>query len=353
MDHPGCGAAEGPGYAALLRARPAGSLPQRRVAGYKGFFYHFLDLANGHRFGGIELSTIDTALLLAGMLFCQSYFGGQDAEEAEIRALAETIYGRVDWRWAQQPADRSPAITLGWTPEAGFNRYSWRTYNEAAIIYLLALGSPNYPVEPQAWLAWQQGFDNTWGLNFGPQPHVGYPSSLVHQYPHVWVDFRGIRDDYMRGRDLDYFENSRRAAYAQRAYATANPLGWKGYGEDVWGLTACDGPGNLRHDYRGQPRRFHGYTARGPGRNDDGTLAPTAVLGSIAFAPGNLVLYSPPLCGSTGTTANRSSAPMASSTPSTPASISPTCRQRSAGASPASAGSARIISASTRGRSWP
>lgn len=254
------------------------------MAGYKGFFYHFLDLAKGHRFGGIELSTIDTALLLAGMLFCQSYFGGQDAEEAEIRALAETIYGRVDWRWASPPAE-APAITLGWRPEAGFHPLSWRTYNEAAILYLLALGSPTYPLEPEAWLAWQQGFDNAWGLNFGPQPHVGYPSLFIHQFSQVWVDFRGIRDDYTRRRDLDYFENSRRATYAQRAYAIANPLGWNGYGEDVWGLTACDGPGNLRHDFRGQPRRFHGYTARGPGRNDDGTLAPTAVLGSIAFAP--------------------------------------------------------------------
>ena len=168
----------------------------------------------------------------------------------------------MDWRWASSDAN-APAITLGWWPESGFHPLSWRTYNEAAIIYLLALGSPTYPVEPGAWLAWQRGFDNSWGLNFGPEPHVGYPASLVHQYPHVWVDFRGIRDDYMRRRDLDYFENSRRAAYAQRAYAVANPLGWKGYGEDVWGLTACDGPGNLRHDFRGQPRR--GVACRCPG----------------------------------------------------------------------------------------
>ena len=116
------------------------------VSGYKGFFYHFLDLRSGHRFKGIELSTIDTALLLCGMLFCQSYFDGHHAEETQIRALVETIYGRVDWRWAQQPADRSPAITLGWTPEAGLNRYSWRGYNEGMIIYLLALGSPTHPV---------------------------------------------------------------------------------------------------------------------------------------------------------------------------------------------------------------
>ena len=258
---------------------------RRDVTGYQGFFYHFLDMTTGLRFKNIELSTIDTALLLAGMLFCQSYFDGPDSEEMEIRALAESIYGRVDWRWAQQPAERSPAITLGWTPEQGFNRYSWRGYNEGMIIYLLALGSPTYPVGPNAWTAWQRDFDKTWGLNYGPEPHLGFPSLFAHQYPHVWIDFRGIRDAYMSRRDLDYFENSRRATYAQRAYAMANPSGWKGYGDDIWGLTACDGPGNIRHDYRGQPRRFRGYAARGPGSRDDGTLAPTAAIGSIAFAP--------------------------------------------------------------------
>ncbi|MHB8530916.1 MAG: glucoamylase family protein, partial [Caulobacteraceae bacterium] len=255
------------------------------VAGYRGFFYHFLEMRSGLRFKTIELSTIDTSLLLAGMLFCQSYFGGEDAEEAEIRRLAEAIYGQVDWRWSQQPAAAKPAITLGWTPEEGFNRYSWHGYNEGMIIYLLALGSPTHAVEPDAWTAWQRDFDKTWGLNYGSKPHIGYHSLFVHQYPHVWIDFRDIRDAYMRGRDLDYFENSRRATQAQRAYAIANPWRWQGYGEDIWGLTACDGPGDIRHRYLGQMRRFYGYAGRGPGPLDDGTLAPTAALGSIAFAP--------------------------------------------------------------------
>lgn len=255
------------------------------VTGHKGFFYHFLDLESGLRFKTIELSTIDTALLLAGMLFCQTYFGGPEPEEVEIRALAEIIYGRVDWRWAQQPADHGPAITLDWTPEKGFNRYSWRGYNEGMIVYLLALGSPTHAVGPGAWSAWQRDFDRTWGLNHGPETHLGFPALFVHQYSHVWIDFRGIRDVYMRRRDLDYFENSRRATQAQRAYAMANPWRWKGYGQDIWGLTACDGPGEIRHRYLGHPRRFHGYAARGPGPRDDGTLAPTAALGSIAFAP--------------------------------------------------------------------
>lgn len=260
--------------------------PQARgVTGYNGFFYHFLDMATGERFQQIELSTVDTALLLAGMLFCQSYFNRTDAEEAEIRRLAEAIYGRVDWRWAQQPARESPAIGMGWTPEGGFIDYAWRGYNEGMIVYLLALGSPTHPVGTDAWSAWQRDFDKSWGLNFGPEPHLGFPPMFGHQYTQVWVDLRGVRDSYMQAKGLDYFENSRRATLAQRAYAQANPGGWKGYGGDVWGLTACDGPGDMTHAYRGEPREFHGYSARGPGQRDDGTLAPTAALGSMPFAP--------------------------------------------------------------------
>ncbi|MGI8840153.1 MAG: glucoamylase family protein [Caulobacteraceae bacterium] len=262
----------------------AGGAEGEGAAGHKGFFYHFLDMKSGRRFEDIELSTIDTALLLAGMLFCQSYFDGADGEETKIRALAETIYGRVDWRWAQ-PAASGGAITMGWKPESGFLAYDWRGYNEAMIVYLLALGSPTHPAAPDAWIAWQRDFDETWGLNDGREPHLGFAPMFGHQYSHAWIDFRGIRDAYMRRRDLDYFENSRRATHAQRAYAIANPCGWKGYGDDIWGLTACDGPGDISHLYRGRMRRFHGYDARGPGARDDGTIAPTAALGSIAFAP--------------------------------------------------------------------
>ena len=268
----------------FLNDAPQGPQPHG-VTGNMGFFYHYLDTVTGLRVDGCELSTVDTALLLGGVLFCQSWFNGPHADEIEIRRLAEAIYLRVDWRWAQQPGDRSPAINLGWLPDRGFIRYSWFGYNEAMLLYLLALGSPTHAVEPDAWAAWQRNFDKTWGLNFGTQPHLGFAPLFGHQYSHVWVDFRGVRDAYMRGRDLDYFENSRRATYAQRAYAIANPLGWKGYGEDLWGITACDGPGDLSHLYGGKILRFHSYWPRGAGTRDDGTLAPTAVLGSIAFAP--------------------------------------------------------------------
>ncbi|HET7596376.1 MAG TPA: glucoamylase family protein [Burkholderiales bacterium] len=253
------------------------------TAGYNGFFYRYLDMKTGQRVGDIELSTVDTALLLAGMLFCESYFTGPEPEEAEIRQLVEEIYGRVNWRWVQV---RGAAISHGWTPESSFLEYDWRGYNEAMLVYILALGSPTYAVAPNAWNEWVREYDRLWGTLYG-QTHLRFESHFGHQYSHVWIDFRGIGDPAIRKLGIDYFENSRRATYAQRAYAMANPMGWTGYGENVWGLTASDGSADLELPFAGQTRRFRTYYARGIGPHpvDDGTIAPTAAAASIAFAP--------------------------------------------------------------------
>ena len=151
------------------------------------------------------------------------------------------------------------------------------------ILYVLALGAEGSPVPGSAWAAWCDGYGRSWRgdhLSFGPM--------FGHQYSHVWIDFRGIHDAYMHERGIDYFENSRRAAYAHRAYAIDNPMEWEGYGEDVWGLTASDGPQQTRQEYEGEEREFRHYSARGVGLTDsfdDGTIAPTAALASLPFAP--------------------------------------------------------------------
>ena len=251
------------------------------VTGHQGFFYHFLDMQTGHRFDAVELSTVDTALLLAGALFCQSYFDREDAGEAEVRRLAEAIYARVDWRWAQP---RPPSITLGWKPETGFLKEDYRGYNEAMLVYLLALGSPTHAVEPDAWKEWSSTYDKRWGTHYG-QEYLHYHPLFVHQFPHVWIDFRGIQDEFMRRHGIDYFENSRRAVLVQRAYAVANPLKWQGYGENVWGLSASDGPVDAWLPYAGEQRRFISYAARGVAMYDDGTITPMAATSAIAFAP--------------------------------------------------------------------
>ncbi|KTF41315.1 glucoamylase family protein [Xanthomonas translucens] len=268
----------------FLRDVPVG--PQRTGrAGYKGFYYHFLDMQKGLRYDQwVELSSVDTALLMMGVLFAQSYYEGDSADEKEIRQIADTLYRRVDWKWMQQ---RTPLITMGWYPERGFIQHDWMGYNEGMMVYLLALGSPTHPVEPDAWLEWTRTYNKDWGVYYG-QEYLAFGPLFAHQYNHVWIDFRDIQDQYMREHGIDYFLNSRRATLAQREYAIDNPMKWKEYGENVWGLTASDGPQNTTQDYRGEQRQFFHYRTRGAGlfeAFDDGTIAPTAAVSSVVFAP--------------------------------------------------------------------
>ncbi|MBN7137590.1 hypothetical protein A7A76_23090 [Lysobacter enzymogenes] len=268
----------------FLRDLPAG--PQASGKGsYKGFYYHFLDMQKGERYDSwVELSSVDTGLLMMGVLFTQSYYDRDDAREKEIREIADTLYKRVDWQWLQQ---NKPLISMGWFPESGFIKHDWMGYNEAMLLYVLALGSPTHPVEPEAWTVWTRTYNDVWGVYQGEE-FLAFGPLFGHQYSHVWIDFRGIQDDYMRERGIDYFENSRRAAYAQRAYAIANPMKWKDYGPELWGLTASDGPQQTLQEYRGEQRQFRHYSARGAGLRenfDDGTIAPTAAIASLPFAP--------------------------------------------------------------------
>jgi len=255
--------------------QPAGT------TGHKGFFYHFIDMENGKRFETTELSSIDTTLLLGGMLFAAQYFNRPDADEAEIRRLATLINDRVDWRWM---LGKGPFVAMGWNPEKGFIIHQWDRYNEATLLYLLALGSPTFGLSRDLWTRYSAQFDKSWGTHWGQQ-HLHFGPLFGHQYSHVWVDFKGIADPWLRGKGIDLHENSRRATIAQRNYAIANPGGWTGYGGDMWGLTACDGPGDFKRVIAGREREFFSYSARGPGERDDGTLAPTAAASSIAFAP--------------------------------------------------------------------
>ena len=262
----------------FLDRAPQGEAP-RGMTGHRGFFYHFVDMERGERFERVELSTIDTALLLGGILFCRGYF--DRPAEREIGELADRIFARVDWRWAMA---RPNVVSLGWHPETGFIGYDWIAYSEAMLVYVLALGAPDHAVPAEGWAAWSAGLPRHWGDADG-QTFVRFPPLFGHQYSHVWVDFRGIRDAFMRDKGIDYFENSRRATLAHYAYAQANPMAWRGYGPRLWGLTACDGPADATLDLDGRSRTFRSYAARGPGQFDDGTVAPTAAGGSMPFAP--------------------------------------------------------------------
>ncbi len=268
------------------------------TTGYKGFFYHFLKYEDGTRYGQVELSTVDSTLFLGGALFAQSYFDRSDPVEAEIRDLAEKIYRRVEWDWAQRNTTGTQAsnlanshgITMGWYPEKGWEKQDWVGYNEGMLVYVLALASPTHPVGKDAWdHGWAKKLDNDWGSYYGYQ-HLQFEPLFGHQYSHVWIDFRGIQDAFMRGKGSDYFQNSRLATLSQRAYGADNPNGWTDYSADIWGWTASDGPAGSQGQYsvNGKPRNFMTYSARGVSAIrvvDDGTIVPTAAGGSVPFAP--------------------------------------------------------------------
>jgi len=238
--------------------------------GYQGLFYHWLDMNTATRTWDSELSTIDTALLLAGIIDCRQYFTQSDPNEDQIRALADSIYRRVNWHFVALLGNGP--IYMGWLPTTGFTGYgSWKGYNEAKVLYLLAIGSPTNGLPGGLWKGWWcKGYqwDTQYGYSF-----YKFPPLFGHQYTECWYDFRAVQDDSMRARGITYTINSARATLAQRNYCIANPGGFLAYSDSLWGITASDDP--------------YGYSARGapPNQGDNGTLVPTACISSMPFTP--------------------------------------------------------------------
>jgi hypothetical protein len=172
--------------------------PERNATGYRGFYYHFLDMTSGARTWDSELSTVDSALLIAGMLVAGAYFDRAVEAEREIRELAAQLYARVDWQWA---LDGGTTLSHGWLPERGFLPYRWHGYDEALLLYVLALGSPTHAIPPSCYDAWASTYEwrtvyETSYLHAGPL--------FIHQLSHVWLDFRGIQDAFMRAHACDW-----------------------------------------------------------------------------------------------------------------------------------------------------
>ena len=250
------------------------------ATGYKGFYYHFLDMQSGRRVWQSELSLIDSTFLLAGVLTASVYFDADTREEGEIRELAAALYRRVDWQWALGGA---ATVRQGWKPDSGFFHYGWEGYSEGTILYILGLASPTHPLEPASYGAWTSTYqwENIYDREFlyaGPL--------FIHQFSHAWIDFAGIQDEFMREKGSDYFQNSRSATYVQREFAQRNPHDFTAYGANCWGISANDGPGFKTMTLDHRERRVFGYAARGvPYGPDDGTIAPCAALASLPFAP--------------------------------------------------------------------
>ncbi|MFH1800196.1 MAG: glucoamylase family protein [Candidatus Omnitrophota bacterium] len=227
------------------------------AAQYKGFFYHFLDFETGERMNGSELSPIDTALFLAGALFAAEYY-----DDPEVRDLVQKIYERVDFPWM---LNKGKTFALAWSPETGFSKARWDHFDECLLLYVLAIGSPTHPVSEETW----RGILRTAG-SYRDYRLIQMPPLFVHQYPHVWLDLRGQNDGF-----ADYFENSVNASRANRAFCIDQASKFSGYGPDLWGLSASEGPTGYRA-YGAPP----GWTVF-----HDGTVAPAACGSSIVFTP--------------------------------------------------------------------
>ncbi|HTB51805.1 MAG TPA: glucoamylase family protein [Ferruginibacter sp.] len=251
------------------------------ATGYKGFYYHFIDMKTGKRRWDCELSTIDTTFLIAGALTAATFFSADNAAEKEIRETADFLYRRVDWQWA---LNGTKTISHGWRPETGFLANSWNEdYSEAMLMYILALASPTFPIDKEGYKIWTATFKLREAYNI---KYLYAGPLFIHQFSHMWIDFRGILDDFNKESGFDYFENSKRATHVHREYAIDNPLGFACYGPNCWGFTASDGPGPSLLNVNNKETTFYDYVARGvPFGPDDGTVSPWGVVASLPFAP--------------------------------------------------------------------
>lgn len=258
------------------------------ATGYNGFYYHFLDMQTGKRFRKCELSSIDTAWLLAGIRFARMYFTKDTEKEKNIRDIADLLTSRMNWDWWTKPENSDEfggAIRMGWYPENGFGNSSWTGFNEGNYLYVLAAGS-GYKNYDSAYKKWLNSYD--WYAPYPGLEHACFPALFAFQWSNCFIDYRNIYDEFMLKKGIDYFENSKRAALTHQQYAIENPNGWAGYDSLTWGLTACDGPADEIQDL--DRNIFHGYSERGPSYPfrssvDDGTIAPTGAASSIVFIP--------------------------------------------------------------------
>ncbi len=242
---------------ARVRVVEALSFLWHKVPTHRGFFFHFADINTGERVWESEASSVDTAILLCGVLSCRQYF-----QDRDIDALAHAIFDRVDWTWLSED---TALLSMGWTPELGFIPSRWTFYSELMMMYLLGMGSASHPLKSDTWFAWKRTTFEYDGLRY-----IGsFAPLFVHQYSQAWFDFRHKRDRY-----ANYFENSIAATDAHRIFCLELHSEFADYTGALWGITASDSE-NGYVVWGGPP-------AIGP---IDGTVVPCAAGGSLPFLP--------------------------------------------------------------------
>lgn len=245
---------------AIARVRTTLDFLANKAEAEHGWFYHWMNAADGERRWDSETSSVDTSFLLAGVLACSSYF----SQDPEISRLAKEIFERVDFQWM---LDGDPLLlSHGWKRGKGFLKYKWDFYSEASLLYLLAIGSPTHPISSESWYGWQRPYYSYDSFDF-----ISGGPLFTHQYSHAWIDFRNRRD---RG-FVDFYRNSVNATRANRAYcANLKDQLPNTFGPQIWGITASDGPKGYR--IYGEIKAFEPV---------DGTVAPSAAGGSLMFTP--------------------------------------------------------------------
>jgi hypothetical protein len=229
----------------------------KKLHQHRGFFYHWASINTGERLWQSEVSSVDTAILLCGILTCKAHF-----QNPEISQLASDLFNRVDWNWLSED---TPILPHGWTPESGFLQYRWDNYSEMMMIYLLGLGSPTHPLPANTWDAWKRTTFDFDGIQY-----IGsFAPLFIHQYSQAWFDFRGKRDRY-----ADYFQNSILATDVHRRFCLSLSRQFPDYSEDLWGITASDSETGYKV--------WGGPPSTGP---IDGTVVPCASAGSLPFLP--------------------------------------------------------------------
>jgi hypothetical protein len=243
---------------ARLRVVRSLSFLWHKLPTHRGFFFHFANVNTGERLWDSEVSSVDTAILLCGVLTCRAHF----IEDPDIAELAHAIFDRVDWTWL---AEDTELLSHGWTPELGFIPSRWDFYSELMMMYLLGMGSSSHPLNSDTWFAWKRTIFEYDGLRY-----IGsFAPLFVHQYSQAWFDFRNKRDRY-----ADYFENSAIATDVHRRFCLSLNTQFSDYSNALWGITASDSD-------RGYIV-WGGPPAMGP---IDGTVVPCAAGGSLPFLP--------------------------------------------------------------------
>ena len=232
-----------------------------RMPHHNGWFYHFVNMKTGEREWKSELSSIDTALLLAGILTARQYY----RLDSEIYRYATKVYERIDFPWMLN--DSPTLLAMGWRPETGFIKARWDNYSEHTMLYLMAIGSPTHPIKPESWYAWERNWNHYKTYMF-----LGTAPLFTHQYSHAWVDYRGRRES--KASKIDYFENSIVATRAHREFCIDLSLKFPGYSDNVWGISASD-----------SAKGYRGWGGPPPTPNIDGTVVPCAAGGSLMFTP--------------------------------------------------------------------